>query len=82
MVSSTKSLHGHLIGGAGAIELVACLLSLNEGVIPPTINFEERDPECNLNLVVNASREKKVEYALSSAFAFGGTNSVLIIKKI
>ena len=82
LVSSTKSLHGHLIGGAGAIELVSCLMSLNDGIIPPTINFEEKDPECDLNLVVNTSKEKRVEYTLSNAFAFGGTNSVLVIKKI
>ena len=82
LVSSTKSLHGHLIGGAGAIELVACLMALKYDLIAPTINFEEKDPECDLNLVFNHVQEKKVDYALSNAFAFGGTNSVLIIKKI
>lgn len=81
LVSSTKSLHGHLIGGAGAIELVSCLLAVKKGIIPPTINFEERDPDCNINLVVNEFREEKIEYALSNAFAFGGTNAVLIVKK-
>ena len=82
LVSSTKSLHGHLIGGAGAIELVSCLMSLNDGIIPPTINYDEKDPECDLNLVVNTSREKRIQYTLSNAFAFGGTNSVLVIKRI
>ena len=81
MVSSTKSMHGHLIGGAGAIELVSCLMAINHNVIPPTINFEQKDPDCNINIVVNTMREKKIEYALSNAFAFGGTNSALIIKK-
>ncbi|PQM58363.1 MAG: beta-ACP synthase [Rhodobacteraceae bacterium] len=81
LVSSTKSSHGHLIGGAGAIELVSCLMSLRCSVIPPTINYEEKDPDCNLNLVVNNSIEKKIEYSLSNAFAFGGSNSVLILKK-
>lgn len=82
LVSSTKPLHGHLIGGAGAIELVSCIMSIKDGVIPPTINFDAKDPECDLNLVINASIEEKVDYALSNAFAFGGTNSVLIIRKI
>ena len=82
LVSSTKSSHGHLIGGAGAIELIACLISLNKGWIPPTINFEEKDPDCDLNLVSNYAQEKHVDYAISNAFAFGGANSVLVIKKI
>ena len=81
LVSSTKSMHGHLIGGAGAIEFVSCLMSINRSVVPPTVNFEERDPECNINIVANKPREKNVEFALSNAFAFGGANSVLIVKK-
>ena len=81
LVSSTKSMHGHLIGGAGAIEFVSCLMSLTLGVVPPTVNFEGRDPECNINIVANKLVEKNVQYALSNAFAFGGTNSVLIVKK-
>ena len=81
LVSSTKSLHGHLIGGAGAIELISCLISLNFGLIPPTVNFVERDPDCHINLVTNRVVEKKVEYTLSNAFAFGGTNSVIVLKK-
>ena len=81
LISSTKSQHGHLIGGAGAIELVACLLALKYDLVPPTVNFEEKDPNCNINIVVNNVKERKVEYALSNAFAFGGMNSVLIIKK-
>lgn len=81
LISSTKSQHGHLIGAAGAIELVACLMASKYDLVPPTINFEEHDPDCDINLVVNSVKEKKVNYALSNAFAFGGMNSVLIIKK-
>jgi nodulation protein E len=81
LVSSTKSQHGHLIGGAGAIELVACLMALRYDLVPPTINFDEKDPNCDINLVTNDVKEKKVNYALSNAFAFGGMNSVIIIKK-
>ena len=81
LISSTKSQHGHLIGGAGAIELVACLMALKFGLIAPTVNFLEKDPECNLKIVTNKVKQKKVAYALSNAFAFGGMNSVLITKK-
>ena len=81
LISSTKSQHGHLIGGAGAVELVACLMALKCDLVTPTVNFEERDPDCNINIVVNTAKEKKVNYALSNAFAFGGMNSVLITKK-
>ena len=81
LVSSTKSQHGHLIGGAGAIELVACLMALKYDLVPPTINFDEKDPNCDINLVTNDVKEKKVNYALSNAFAFGGMNSVIITKK-
>ena len=80
-VSSTKSSHGHLIGGAGAVELVSCLMALKYDVIPATLNFEEKDPNCDVNLVVNRIKETKVTFALSNAFAFGGANSVLILKK-
>ena len=81
LISSTKSQHGHLIGGAGAIELVACLMALKHDLVPPTVNFEEKDPNCDINLVVNNVQEKEVNYALSNAFAFGGMNSVLVTKK-
>lgn len=80
LISSTKSQHGHLIGGAGAVELVACLMALKHNTVPATINFEERDPDCDINVVVNCVKEKIVDYALSNAFAFGGMNSVLIVK--
>lgn len=82
MISSTKSMHGHVIGGTGAIELLACLMALREGVIAPTINYEEPDPECALDVVPNEAREAKVDVVLSNAFAFGGMNAVLALRRI
>ena len=81
MISSTKSMHGHLIGGTGAVELLACLMALNEGTIAPTINFEIPDPDCDLDVVPNVARERHVDAVMSNAFAFGGLNAVLILKK-
>ncbi len=81
MISSTKSMHGHLIGGTGAVELLACVMALKDGVIAPTIGYEEPDPECALDVVPNEAREAKVDYALSNAFAFGGLNAVLALKR-
>ena len=82
MISSTKSMHGHLIGGTGAVELLAVVMALKDGVIAPTIGYEEPDPECALDVVPNSAREAQVDYALSNAFAFGGLNAVLALKKI
>ncbi|MDW4496720.1 beta-ketoacyl-[acyl-carrier-protein] synthase family protein [Sulfitobacter sp. D35] len=82
MISSTKSMHGHLIGGTGAVELLACIMALREGVIAPTIGYEEPDPECALDVVPNEAREAKVTVALSNAFAFGGMNAVLALRKV
>ena len=82
MISSTKSMHGHLIGGTGAVELLAVIMALKDGVIAPTIGYEEPDPECALDVVPNVAREAKVDYALSNAFAFGGQNAVLALGKI
>lgn len=82
MISSTKSMHGHLIGGTGAVELLAVVMALKDGVIAPTIGYEEPDPECALDVVPNEAREANVTYALSNAFAFGGLNAVLALKKI
>ncbi len=82
MISSTKSMHGHCIGGTGAVELLACILALREGVIAPTIGYEEPDPECALDVVPNVAREAKVDVVLSNAFAFGGLNAVLALRRI
>jgi nodulation protein E len=82
MISSTKSMHGHLIGGTGAVELLACIMALRDGVIAPTAGYEEPDPECALDVVPNAAREAEVEVALSNAFAFGGLNAVLALRRV
>lgn len=82
MISSTKSMHGHLIGGTGAVELVACIMALRDGIIAPTIGYEEPDPECALDVVPNEAREVNVKMVLSSAFAFGGLNAVLALRRI
>jgi len=81
MISSTKSMHGHLIGGTGAVELLACIMAVRDGIIAPTIGYEEPDPECALDVVPNSAREAKVNVALSNAFAFGGLNAVLALKR-
>ena len=81
MISSTKSMHGHLIGGTGAVELLACIMALRDGVIAPTIGYREPDPECALDVVPNEAREARVDVVLSNAFAFGGLNAVLVLKK-
>jgi len=80
-VSSTKSMHGHALGAAGALEAAATLLALHDGVIPPTANFLEADPECALDVVPNVARTASVEWALSNSFAFGGLNAVLVFRK-
>jgi beta-ketoacyl-acyl-carrier-protein synthase II len=80
-VSSTKSNIGHLLGAAGVIEATATLLSMEKGVVAPTINYEEPDPECDLDYVPNTAREIDVDYALSNSFGFGGTNATLVFKR-
>ena len=82
MISSTKSMHGHLIGATGSVELLACIMALRDGVIAPTIGYEEADPECALDVVPNEARDAFVKVALSNAFAFGGMNAVMALRKI
>jgi 3-oxoacyl-[acyl-carrier-protein] synthase II len=81
-VSSTKSMTGHLLGAAGGLEAVVAVLALHHGVVPPTINVEDQDPECRLDVVPNTAREKKLDAVISNSFGFGGTNSVLLFKKV
>lgn len=81
-VSSTKSMHGHALGAAGALEAAATLMALRKGILPPTVNYEERDPECDLDVLPNAARAVTVECALSNSFAFGGLNAVLAFRRL
>ncbi len=81
-VSSTKSMHGHVMGASGAIELVATVEALRRGVLPPTANYSKPDPDCDLDYVPNQAREQKVRTALSNSFAFGGLNAVLVVKQV
>ena len=80
MVSATKSMHGHLVGGAGAVELLACIMALRDGVIAPTMGYAGPDPDCALDIVPNVARQSKVLACLSNAFAFGGLNAVLALR--
>jgi nodulation protein E len=80
-VSSTKSMHGHALGAAGALEGAATVLALAKGILPPTANYEEPDPQCDLDVVPNQSRRAAIEYALSNSFAFGGLNAVLAFRR-
>ncbi len=80
-VSSTKSMHGHTLGAAGAIEAVATLYALRDGMLPPTANYNEPDPACDLDVIPNTARECAVEFALSNSFAFGGLNAVLAFRR-
>jgi 3-oxoacyl-[acyl-carrier-protein] synthase II len=80
-ISSIKSMLGHTMGAASAIEAIACALAIKNGVVPPTINYETQDPECDLDYVPNVKREMPVDIALNNAYAFGGNNSCLVLKK-
>ena len=80
-VSSTKSMTGHLLGAAGGIEAIATVLALQHGLLPPTINYETPDPECDLDYVPNAARKAEVDAAISNGFGFGGTNATLAFRR-
>jgi nodulation protein E len=79
-ISSTKSMHAHCLGASGGLEMIACVMAIREGVIPPTANYREPDPECDLDVTPNVARERKVRVAVSNGFAFGGTNAVVAFK--
>lgn len=81
-ISSTKAMHGHTLGAAGAIESAATILALSTGILPPTIHFNECDPECDLDYIPNCPREADIEYGISNSFAFGGLNAVLVWRRV
>lgn len=81
-VSATKSMTGHLLGAAGGLEAVVTVLAIAKGVLPPTINVDDQDPECALDVVPNQAREQRVDYAMSNSFGFGGTNAVVLFKRV
>jgi 3-oxoacyl-[acyl-carrier-protein] synthase II len=81
-MSSTKSMIGHLLGAAGAAEAAFTILALRDGILPPTINLDNPDPECDLDYVANSARKQDIHYALSNGFGFGGTNATVCFEKI
>ena len=80
-ISSTKSMTGHMLGSTGAVEAIFCVQAIREGILPPTIHYETPDPHCDLDYIPNQAREKKISFAISNAFGFGGHNAVLAIRK-
>ena len=81
-ISSTKSMTGHLLGAASGVEAIFSIMAIKEGIIPPTINLQNQDPECDLDYTANVAKERPIEIAMSNSFGFGGTNSTIIFKKI
>jgi 3-oxoacyl-[acyl-carrier-protein] synthase II len=81
MVSSTKSMTGHMLGAAGGVETAFCALALSRGAIPPTINYTTPDPECDLDYVPNTAREVRVDHVITNSFGFGGTNACLVLSR-
>jgi nodulation protein E len=81
-ISSTKSMHGHTLGAAGALEAAATAFALRDGVLPPTANFTTADPSCNIDVIPNEARNARVDGALSNSFAFGGLNAVLALRSL
>ena len=80
-VSSTKSMHGHLLGATGSLEAAITALALRDGILPPTINLDDPDPQCDLDYVPHTAREADIEYAMSNSFGFGGTNASVVLRK-
>ena len=80
-ISSTKSMTGHMMGATGALEIIFCVLAIRDGILPPTIHYQTPDPECDLDVIPNKAREKKIDLAISNAFGFGGHNAVLAVRR-